>query len=140
MKIQIRSMVLEDYEAVAALWSETPGIFVRSVTDSREGIERLLARNPGLSTVAVDDGKLVGSALASHDGRRGYLQHVVVAPTARGQGIAKAMVDRCVEGLRQHRLGWVHLDVAVENTAAMAFWRKAGWHPRDELTRLSLAL
>jgi ribosomal protein S18 acetylase RimI-like enzyme len=140
MDVQIRDMVLADYEAVVALWHSTPGVDVRPVTDSRDGIERLLARNPGLSVVAVDDGKLVGCALASHDGRRGFLQHVVVAPSSRGQGLGRAMIDMCLKRLREQHLGWVHLDVVVDNEAAMSFWQKAGWHRVDALTRLSLAL
>jgi ribosomal protein S18 acetylase RimI-like enzyme len=133
-------MVLADYEAVVALWRSTPGVDIRAVTDSQDGIERLLARNPGLSVVAFDDGNLAGCALASHDGRRGFLQHVVVAPASRGQGLARAMIDRCLEGLLEHQLGWVHLDVVVDNEAGMAFWQKAGWQPVDTLTRLSRAL
>ena len=140
MGVEIREMVLADYEAVAALWRSTPGVDIRPVTDSQDGIERLLARNPGLSVVAFDDGNLVGCALASHDGRRGFLQHVVVAPASRGQGLARAMIDRCLEALREHQLGWVHLDVVVDNEAGMAFWQKAGWQPVDTLTRLSRAL
>ena len=140
MGVEIREMVPSDYDAVVALWQATPGVLVRPVTDSREGIGRLLARTPGLSVVALDGDRVVGCALASHDGRRGFLQHVVVVPAVRGQGIAKAMVDACLAGLRNERLGWVHLDVAIENEAAMVFWQKAGWRRRDELTRLSLAL
>jgi ribosomal protein S18 acetylase RimI-like enzyme len=140
MGAQIREMVLADYDAVVALWKSTPGVDIRPVTDSRDGIERLLARNPGLCVVAVNDRELVGCALASHDGRRGFLQHVVVAPASRGQGLAGAMIDRCIERLREHHLGWVHLDVVVDNEPAMAFWEKAGWHRVDTLTRLSRAL
>jgi len=140
MDVRIREMVLADYDAVVALWKSTPGVDIRPVTDSRDGIERLLARNPGLSVVAVSGDELVGCALASHDGRRGFLQHVVVVPALRGQGLAKAMIDFCIERLREHHLGWVHLDVVVDNEVAKAFWEKAGWHPVDTLTRLSRAL
>lgn len=140
MDVQIREMVLSDYEAVLALWRSTPGFIVRPVTDSRDGIGRLLGRNPGLSVVVVDDDRLVGCALASQDGRRGFLQHVVVAPTSRGQGLGKTMVNFCLERLREQHLGWVHLDVAIENEVAMTFWQKAGWQHRDELIRLSFPL
>jgi ribosomal protein S18 acetylase RimI-like enzyme len=133
-------MVLPDYEALVALWRGTPGFIVRPVTDSRDGIARLLARNPGLSLVAIEDERLVACVLASHDGRRGFLQHVVVAPMSRGQGLAQAMIERCLERFKELHLGWVHLDVDKGNEAAMAFWLKAGWGRRDELCRLSLAL
>ncbi|KQR78638.1 hypothetical protein ASG35_09565 [Burkholderia sp. Leaf177] len=140
MNVQIREMVLDDYDAVVALWRETPGVDIRPVTDSREGIGRLLARNPGLSLVAFNADTLAGCALASHDGRRGFLQHVVVAPASRGEGIARAMIDICIERLREYHLGWVHLDVVADNESASAFWQKAGWHPVETLTRLSRKL
>ncbi|WP_438390546.1 GNAT family N-acetyltransferase [Caballeronia sp. DA-9] len=140
MNVQIREMVLDDYDAVLALWRDTPGVDIRPVTDSREGIARLLARNPGLSVVAMNGDTLVGCALASHDGRRGFLQHVVVAPVARGQGVGRTMIDICVERLRENHLGWVHLDVVADNETASVFWQKAGWHPVETLTRLSRKL
>lgn len=140
MGFEIREMLPSDYDAVLALWQATPGVLVRPGTDSREGIGRLLLRNPGLSVVAIESDRVIGCALASHDGRRGYLQHVVVVPPARGRGIAKAMVDSCVERLRQEQLGWVHLDVAIENHDGLAFWQKTGWRPREELIRLSRPL
>jgi ribosomal protein S18 acetylase RimI-like enzyme len=140
MSIEIRDMVSADYDEAVALWRATAGFVIRSVADSRDGIDRLLARNPGLSVVARQDGALVGTVLASHDGRRGYLQHVVVAEALRGQGLANRMVAGCLERLASLHLEWVHLDVAVGNDGAMAFWRKAGWAPREELTRLSRRL
>lgn len=140
MNVQIREMVLDDYDAVLALWRDTSGVDIRPVTDSREGIARLLARNPGLSVVAMNGDTLVGCALASHDGRRGFLQHVVVAPVARRQGVARTMIDICVERLRENHLGWVHLDVVAGNETASVFWQKGGWHPVDTLTRLSRKL
>ena len=55
----IREMKLEDYDNVFALWKTIKGFGIRSVDDSREGIERFLKWNPGLSVVAEEDGKIV---------------------------------------------------------------------------------
>ena len=52
-KIQIRPMALEDYDQVYRLWKTIRGFAIRSVDDSREGIERFLRRNPTTSIVAV---------------------------------------------------------------------------------------
>ena len=49
----IRTMTMEDYEGVYALWTKIRGFGLRSVDDSREGIERFLRRNPTTSVVAV---------------------------------------------------------------------------------------
>ena len=48
------------------------GFGIRSIDDSREGVARILARNPGTSVVALSpDEEVVGGILCGHDGRRG---------------------------------------------------------------------
>ena len=46
MEILIREMAIEDYEAVYHLWTEIRGFGIRSIDDSKEGVERFLKRNP----------------------------------------------------------------------------------------------
>ena len=60
------------------------GFGIRSVDDSKEGVERFLKRNPTTSVVAVEDDKIVGAILCGHDGRRGciYLVSVWMKHTA----------------------------------------------------------
>ncbi|MGN0308107.1 MAG: GNAT family N-acetyltransferase, partial [Lachnospiraceae bacterium] len=77
--IAIRKMTIEDYDAVYALWKRIKGFAMRSLDDSREGVERFLKRNPDTSVVALNkDGKVVGAILCGHDGRRGCFYHVCV--------------------------------------------------------------
>ena len=73
----IREMTIDDYEEVYHLWKQIKGFGIRSIDDSREGVERFLMRNPTTSVVAEKDGKIVGSILCGHDGRRGCLYHAV---------------------------------------------------------------
>jgi len=67
----VRTMQIEDYEGVHDLWMTIKGFGIRSIDDSKEGVERFLKRNPTTSVVAEMDGKIVGSILCGHDGRRG---------------------------------------------------------------------
>ena len=71
MEILIREMTIEDYEAVYHLWTEIRGFGIRSIDDSKEGVERFLKRNPTTSVVAVQNGRIVGNILCGHDGRTG---------------------------------------------------------------------
>lgn len=73
---QIRAMTAEDYEQVYSLWTSIRGFAMRSIDDSREGVERFLRRNPGNSVVAESQGEIVGAILCGHDGRRGSFYHV----------------------------------------------------------------
>ena len=70
-------MTLVDYDGLHALWMTIHGFGIRSIDDSREGVERFINRNPGTSVVAIgEDGAVVGGILCGHDGRRGCLYHV----------------------------------------------------------------
>ena len=50
----IRPMTIEDYDGVKALWLTIKGFAIRSIDDSREGVERFLLRNSNTSVVAEE--------------------------------------------------------------------------------------
>jgi N-acetylglutamate synthase len=127
-----------DYDEVMALWCNTEGLTLREA-DSLEAIVRYLGRNPGLSFVARDAGQLVGAVLAGTDGRRGYLQHLAVAPSHRGRGVGRALAERVVEALRSLGVAKCHLMVRQENAPARAFWEHLGWQDRADVVLMSLA-
>ena len=134
--ITLRVMTIDDYEAVLALMSSTPGISVRDA-DSREAIARYLLRNPGMSFVAEGETGLCGCVMSGHDGRRGYLQHLLVLPAYRRQGIANALVERCLASLEAQGIHKCHLDVLVDNHDAARYWQKLGWQLRRDIDRYS---
>lgn len=135
----ITEFTLAHYEEVFALWKRTPGICV-GPDDSRDAITRYLARNPGLSFIALDDkDRVIGTALSGHDGSRGYLQHVAVDPAFRKRGIAKALVARCLTALSAEGISKAHLAVLAGNARAIAYWTNRGWELRKDIIRFSIA-
>ena len=132
----IRTMTPSDYAAVLALMQATPGISLREA-DSREATERYLARNPGLSFVVEHEGRLIGCVMCGHDGRRGYLQHLLVLPAHRRQGIAQALTQRCLNALEALGIYKCHLDVFKSNTPAAQYWQGQGWQLRTDIDRYS---
>lgn len=130
----LREMTLEDYDAIYALWTETPGMGLRSLDDSREGIERFLRRNPGLSYIAEENGRMLGVILCGHDGRRGYIYHTMVRPEARGRGIGRALVERAEAALRREGIHKAALVVFAVNDLGNDFWEAIGYTQRDDLT------
>ncbi len=136
MGVEIREMTITDYEPVYALWKDSEGIGL-SDADSKEGIKRFMARNPGFSFVAVDEGKIVGAALCGHDGRRGYIHHLSTAKSHRCQGIGRSLVGRCMYALMRVGIGKCHLFVFGDNQGAIDFWEKVGYDKRVELVMMS---
>lgn len=136
----VRTMTIEDYEGVFALWMSIKGFAMRSVDDSREGVRRFLIRNPNSSVVAVEDGKIVGAILCGHDGRRGCMYHVCVHENYRMQGIGKAMVVFAMEELKKESISKISLIAFTENDVGNAFWNRIGWTKREDLNYYDFVL
>ncbi|MEO6676105.1 MAG: GNAT family N-acetyltransferase [Pseudomonas sp.] len=132
----LRVMTLNDYDAVIDLMKRTPGVSLRDA-DSRESTAKYLERNPGMSFVAEVEGVVGGCVMCGHDGRRGYLQHLVVLPQHRRQGVANALVARCLASLEALGILKCHLDVFKTNAVAADYWRSQGWQLRTDIDRYS---
>lgn len=136
----IRSMTMEDFDEVHKLWMSINGFGIRSIDDSREGIEIFLRRNPATSVVAIEDGKIVGSILCGHDGRRGCLYHVCVHKNYRRRGIGKAMVIKAMQELKAEHINKVSLIAFTKNDVGNAFWKCIGWTKREDLNYYDFTL
>jgi ribosomal protein S18 acetylase RimI-like enzyme len=132
--MQYRPMQLSDYGALMQLWRSCAGLLLRDA-DSIQSIERYLLRNPGLSFVAEEEGTIVGSLMAGHDGRRGYIQHLAVAPALRNRGVASRLVEHCLAALKAEGIVKSHVHVLSSNQTGQDFWLRRGWIRRGE-TRL----
>jgi N-acetylglutamate synthase len=139
MPIRIRDMTPEDCEPAIDLWRRCTGVALSSA-DRPAAIGRYLDRNPGLSLVAEDSGRVVGTLLCGHDGRRGYLHHLAVDPEHRGRGIGRRLVDRATDALRAEGIAKCHIFVMRDNPAGLSFWTHLGWSPRDDIGIVSLGL
>lgn len=132
-KTVIRVMTMKDFEEVHALWMEIHGFGIRSIDDSKDGVERFLKRNPTTSMVALQDGKIIGAILCGHDGRRGCLYHVCVQEAYRKQGIGQQMVNACVEALKAEKINKINLIAFQKNEVGNRFWQGMGWAFREDV-------
>ena len=136
----IRTMTIEDFEQVHALWMTIKGFGIRSIDDSKEGVERFLKRNPTTSVVAEIDTKIVGSILCGHDGRHGCLYHVCVDEKYRRHGIGKAMVVYAMQALKREKINKVSLIAFTVNDIGNAFWNTIEWTERKDLNYYEFVL
>jgi ribosomal protein S18 acetylase RimI-like enzyme len=136
MTINIHEMNIDDYEAIYSLWGKSDNIGL-SKADSRPSIKKFLERNPGMSFTAWKEGKLIGSVLCGHDGRRGYIHHLMVHPDYRRQGLGQSLVSRCMFALTRIGIQKCHLFVFEDNTGGIKFWESLGWTKRVELSMMS---
>ena len=129
-------MTINHYDAVLELMRRTSGVTLRSA-DAKEATTRYLERNPGFSFVVLDGGDVVACAMCGHDGRRGYLQHVIVLPEYRKRGIASELIECCLSKLESIGIFKTHIDVFVDNDLANEYWTRRGWVRRYDINRYS---
>lgn len=132
MQYSTREMVIEDYYDVYKLWSCAKGIGL-SGADTRENIDAYLKRNKGLSFVCETGNRIIGAILCGHDGRRGFIHHLVVDEKHRRMGFAKELVSKSLERLKQEGIQKCHLFVMKDNESGKEFWVKTSWMQREDI-------
>ncbi len=138
--ITVREMCEQDYAQVHELWTTIRGFGLRSIDDSKEGVERFLRRNPSTSVVAEYGGRIIGSILCGHDGRRGCFYHVCVHEKFRKQGIGKEMAVFAMKALQKERINVVSLIAFRDNEVGNQFWKRVGWKFREDLNYYDFVL
>jgi N-acetylglutamate synthase len=125
-QFELSAMQMTDYEDVMALWSACEGV---RVNETRQELERILDRNPGLSATIRVGNRLAAAVLCCHDGRRGYLYHLGVAAEFRKLGVARELLQK----LKGEGISRCTIFVIAGNESGEAFWRRTGWRERIDL-------
>lgn len=131
-------MTKGDYDEVYAMWQTTSKRAI-SNADNREQIERYLDRNDGMSQVAVIDGKIVGTVLAGHDGRRGFIHHMAVLPQYRRRKIGHSLAQTALEKITTEGIDKTHIFCYQNNETGQDFWTDFGFEKRDDVFVYSFA-
>lgn len=126
--MKLRTIKLRDYDQLIRFWEKN--YFVRGI-DRLDRLRFFLEKNPDLSVVAESDGEIVGTVLGSFDGRRGYLQKLVVRKDMRGKGIGKKLVKEVVRRLKSLGVVYIHITCETEN---ISFYEKCGFKHDKQAT------
>jgi len=124
LPVMVRELRTADGDALRKLWAQCG---LGSLGDDDRSLARMARRNPGLCLVAVEGTRIVGSALAGWDGRRGWIYHVATAPSHRRQGIATRLVEQIEAALVVLGCPKVNAMVQDANEDGRAFWRRLGY-------------
>ncbi|EFL21121.1 putative acetyltransferase [Streptomyces himastatinicus ATCC 53653] len=131
--LRIRHATPSDVDTVLAFWREAAE--GTSISDDRNGVARLIARDAESLLLAERDGALAGTVIAGFDGWRCHLYRLAVHPAHRRLGVATALLAAAEE--RFAALGGRRGDAMVldENALAHHAWSAAGYAREPQWSR-----
>lgn len=121
----IRPALPADIPAISAL---EQAAFTGDRFNARQ-FRYLLKRAQATFIVAVDGGTLLGYAVSLYraDTGRARLYGIAVAESARGRGVATALVEAISAAARARGCTALSLEVRADNAAAQGLYRKLGF-------------
>jgi ribosomal protein S18 acetylase RimI-like enzyme len=123
--IAFRELKDMDVESVVTLWKCCE--LTRAWNDPYKDIQ--FARDGETSTILVGivEERVVASVMVGHDGHRGVLYYLAVAPEFQKRGFGKAAVAAAETWLRDRGVWKINLMVRSENEKAGRFYKHMGY-------------
>lgn len=135
--MKIRRLAIADYRELVRLWERAKLPVKPRGRDSRAHVAREMRCNPDFFIGAFDGPLMVGAVLASHDGRKGWLNRIAVDPDYRGRGLAQRLTRAGEQALRRHGIRIFGLLIHTRNRASLGLARKMGYVVHDDIAYLS---
>lgn len=125
---RLRQLTLDDYDRWMAVWVKAGLHSVRPKgRDSRDAFAAQFATGTHTMIGLEENGELVGVILATHDGRKGWVNRLAVLPAHRRQGYAALLVCEAEKVLHQQGIPIVAALVEPGNDASLGLFRKQGY-------------
>ena len=137
MPVEIQALEPSDYDALLALWKTAALPHRPKGRDSREAIMSQMRRDPGLFLGAFLGGRLVGSVIASFDGRKGWINRLTVDPDERRRGIGRKLTEEAERVLRARGSQITGALVEADNSPSMALFEKCGYTIHKDMLYLT---
>jgi ribosomal protein S18 acetylase RimI-like enzyme len=132
-EFKIRRLTAEDYDRLIELWTECRLPVKPEGRDSRAEIVRQLGL-PYVNFIAAEsDGRVVGTVVASHDGRKGWVNRLAVDPAFRGRGLGRRLVREAEEWLEAQGMGIFACLIEDWNGVSMELFQKLGYVKHGEI-------
>jgi ribosomal protein S18 acetylase RimI-like enzyme len=130
----LETLAPERIDEAIALWHEVG--LTRPWNDAPADLRRALHGPSSTILALVEEGSLLATAMVGHDGHRGWVYYLAVAPTAQRRGHGRAMMAACEAWLAERGVPKLNLMLRADNAAARGFYTALGYTP-DEVIVLS---
>jgi len=133
----IREFSIKDYDALITLWNDAQLPFKPKGRDKRDKIEYELKQGRDIFLIAEINGKIVGSVFGTHDGRKGWINRLAVAPEFQRQDIAKKLIAEVEDRFSELGIDIIACLVEDWNTKSLQVFEKLGYEKHSDIVYFS---
>jgi len=127
-QMKLRNVTKDDYQKLTEFWKENNFL---TEMDNESHYFVFPDKNPIFSVLMEEKGEIIGSSLGSYDGRREYLQKVVIKKEIRKKGIGRQLVFEVVKRLKN--AGALYIPICV-NEELIPFYETCGFVKKDAIS------
>lgn len=126
-ELSIRQLRKDDYDNLITLWCKAGLPFKPDGRDSRDEITRQLELQNSIFLAAELNNKIVGAVLATHDGRKGWINRLAVHPKCPVIGVARKLMESVEQIFRDCGIAIFACLIENGNRHSMKFFTRAGY-------------
>jgi ribosomal protein S18 acetylase RimI-like enzyme len=133
--IVIREFRIEEYDRVMELWTAAGLPLKPQGRDSREAIARQVGL-PNVLFLVAGGGEgepVIGTVLATHDGRKGWINRLAVSALSRRRGIGARLVREAELWLEREGMDILACLIEDDNAVSMAVFEALGYKKHPEI-------
>ena len=132
-KFIIRELKLTECDSLIDLWINSSLPTKPEGRDTKENIEKQLQIENNRFFVAEIDGELVGAIIASHNGRKGWINRLAVLPEFREKGIAAALLKRSENYFLSNNINIFACLIEDWNDVSMEYFSNNNYIPHKDI-------
>lgn len=131
--MNIEPLRIEDYDDLISLWDRTGLPYEKDGRDSRQAMEKQIFDDHVFILTLKNDSQLIGSIVASSDGRKGWISRLAIDPEYRGKRLAARLVEKAEEMLAEIGINIIGALIEDQNSPSMAAFRHCGYEGWAEI-------
>jgi N-acetylglutamate synthase-like GNAT family acetyltransferase len=135
--MKIRRLTLDDYDRVTELWSRAKLPFKPKGRDSRDAMATQMVATPDFFLGMYQDNDLIGVAILTCEGRKGWINRLAVDPDYRRHGVAKTLIAECEKTLRRHGVRLFCVLIDYDNSVSKELFKKCGYVEHHDILYFS---
>jgi ribosomal protein S18 acetylase RimI-like enzyme len=141
-ELGIRLLEEDDYDAVIDLWTRAGLSSLRlRGRDSRAAFSHQVgmhkAHKNGYMLCLEGGNHLIGIVIATHDGRKGWINRLAIDPDYQRQGHAQKLVRAAEQLLQKQGIKVIATLIEHDNTASLSLFQKMGYEANEKIRYLS---